>query len=165
MSEYDEGPSLEEQASLAEEFVAGLAEEFGSTLTFSRDEINDGILRIEAAGDDIGVLVGRKGTTAQAIDDLVRTVLQRAGGTTREGKIRVDIGGVRARRAASLGEFTKKLADDVVASGEETALEPMGGADRKVVHDTVSSIEGVDTRSEGEDPYRRVVLIPAPGDS
>jgi spoIIIJ-associated protein len=162
--EYDAGPSLDEQAALAEEFVGGLAEKFGKTLTFERDELEDEILRIEASGDDIGILVGRKGTTAQAIDDLVRTVLQRAGGTTREGKIRVDIGGVRARRAAALNDFTRKIASDVIESGVETALEPMGGADRKLVHDVVGEIDGVETRSEGEDPYRRVVIAPVSGE-
>jgi spoIIIJ-associated protein len=166
VSDHDqEGPNLEEQAALAEEFVAGLAEKFGTSLTFRRDDLEDDILRIEASGDDIGILVGRKGATAQAIDDLVRTVLQRAGGTTREGKIRVDIGGVRARRAAALSDFSRKIASDVIASGNEIALEPMGGADRKLVHDVVNEIAGVDTRSEGEDPYRRVVIIPATGDN
>ena len=165
VSDHDQGPSLEEQAALAEEFVGGLALEFGTSLTFKRDELQDEILRIEASGDDIGILVGHKGSTAQAIDDLVRTVLQRAGGTIREGKIRVDIGGVRARRAAALADFSRKVAADVLESGEDTALEVMGGADRKLVHDVVGEIDGVDTRSEGEDPYRRVVIIPASGES
>ena len=165
MSEYDNGPSLDEQAALAEEFVGGLAQEFGTSLTFTRDELQDDILRIEAAGDDIGLLVGHKGATAQAIDDLVRTVLQRAGGSIREGKIRVDIGGVRARRNAALADFSRTVAADVLESGNDTAMEAMGGADRKLVHDVVSEIDGVDTRSEGEDPYRRVVIVPASGES
>ena len=165
MSEYDKGPSLDEQAALAEEFVGGLAHEFGTSLTFTRDELQDDILRIEAVGDDIGLLVGHKGATAQAIDDLVRTVLQRAGGSIREGKIRVDIGGVRARRSAALADFSRRVAAEVLESGDDTALEAMGGADRKLVHDAVSEIDGVDTRSEGEDPYRRVVIVPASGES
>jgi spoIIIJ-associated protein len=162
--DYDEGPSLEEQATLAEEFVGGLAERFGKTLTFERDELEDEILRIEAVGDDIGILVGRKGSTAQAIDDLVRTVLQRAGGTTREGKIRVDIGGVKARRAAALTDFSRRIAAEAIESGTEIAMEPMGGADRKLVHDVVGEMDGVETRSEGEDPYRRVVIVPVSGE-
>ena len=165
VNDQDNGPSLMEQAALAEEFVGGLADAFGTSLQFERDELKDGILRIEARGDDIGVLVGRRGSTAQAIDDLVRTVLQRAGGTTREGKIRVDVGGVRARRTASLTEFSQKVAADVIESGQEAVLEPMGGADRKLVHDVIGEIDGVQTRSEGEDPNRRVVIVPASGDA
>ena len=156
-----DGPSLLEQADLAESFVQGAAETLGLAVTFTRHDVTDGVMRIEANGDGIGVLVGRRGGTAQAIDELVRTVLQRSGGTIREGKIRIDIGGVRTRRAEALTVFTRKMATEVLDSGEEVALEPMNRADRKVVHDAVTDIDGVASRSEGEDPHRRVILTVA----
>ena len=151
--------SLAEQADLAESFVRELAETMGITLEFTRHEMKNDILRIEAAGEDIGVLVGHGGETAQAVDDLVRTVLQRAGGTIREGKIRVDVGGVRARRAEALEGFARRIADEVTGTGQDIALEPMDRVDRKIVHDAVAALDEVDSRSEGEGPQRRVVIF------
>lgn len=153
-----QGPSLLEQADLAESFVQGIAESLGMALTFQRHDLEQGIMRIEAHGEDIGLLVGRRGMTAQAIDELVRTVLQRSGGSIREGKIRIDVGGVRARRAAALAEFTRKVADQAIETREDIALEPMNRMDRKIVHDAVSNIEQVESRSVGEDPHRRVII-------
>ena len=156
--DQDRGPSLLEQADLAESFVQGIVDAMGIGVTFERHDLENGIMRIEANGDGIGVLIGRRGATAQAIDELVRTVLQRSGGTTREGKIRVDVGGVRARRAAALAEFTRKVAEEAIEAREEIALEPMNRMDRKIVHDVITGIDSVESRSEGEDPHRRVII-------
>ena len=153
-----DGPSLTEQADLAESFVGGIAEAMGITVTFKRHDLENGIMRIEANGEGLGILIGRRGGTAQAIDELVRTVLQRSGGTTREGKIRIDMGGVRARRAAALATFARKIAEESVQSQSDIALEPMNRMDRKIVHDVVSGIDNVESRSEGEDPNRRVII-------
>lgn len=160
--DHDTGPSLLEQADLAESFVKGVGDTMGIPLAFTRHDVEDGILRIEADGEDIGLLVGRRGATAQAIDELVRTVLQRSGGSTREGKIRLDVGGIRARRAAALAEFTRRVAQEALESGEEIALEPMNRVDRKIIHDVVTGIDRVDSRSEGEDPHRRVIIAVLP---
>jgi spoIIIJ-associated protein len=62
---------------------------------------------------------------------------------------------------AALQRFTRQVADEVLASGSERTLEPMSPADRKVVHDAVNDIEGLVTRSEGEDAARHVVIAPA----
>ena len=160
--DYDSGPSLLEQADLAESFVKGVGDTLGVPLAFTRHDIEDGILRIEADGEGIGLLVGRRGATAQAIDELVRTVLQRSGGSTREGKIRMDVGGIRARRTAALAEFTRKVAQEALDTGEEIALESMNRVDRKIVHDVVTGIDRIDSRSEGEDPHRRVIITALP---
>jgi len=158
MTAHDTGLSLADQADLAEAFVSGVAEVVGISLTFVRHDLRDGVMRIEAQGDDLGLLIGRRGITARALDDLVRTVLRRAGGTTLEGKIRMDIGGLRERRRAALTAFVKRVAGDAVESGDEIALEPMNRVDRKIVHDAVAEINGAASRSEGLDPQRRVVI-------
>lgn len=160
--DQDRGPSLLEQADLAENFVRGITESLGIVVTFKRHDLENGIMRIEANGDGIGILIGRRGGTAQAIDELVRTVLQRSGGTTREGKIRMDMGGVRARRASALAEFTRKVAEESIETRSEIALEPMNRMDRKIVHDVISAIGSVESRSEGEDPHRRVIIAAVP---
>jgi spoIIIJ-associated protein len=151
---------LSQQADIAEEFVGGLAERFGAAVTFERSEVEEDI-HLTVSGDDLGRMIGRRGSTASAIDELVRTVLQRQAGSSRDGRIRVDIGGVRARRTEALTSFVQDLAAQVRASGTAKALEPMGGADRKTVHDVINDEDGVDTISEGEDPNRRVVIVPA----
>ena len=160
--DHDTGPSLLEQADLAESFVKGVGDTLSVPLAFTRHDVEDGILRIEADGEGIGLLVGRRGATAQAIDELVRTVLQRSGGSTREGKIRMDVGGIRSRRTAALTEFTRKVAEEALETGEEIALESMSRVDRKIVHDVVTGIDRVDSRSEGEDPHRRVIITALP---
>ncbi len=154
---------LAEQADLAEDFVKGLAEKFGADVRFSREESDDEI-RITVEGDDLGRMIGRRGATAGAIDELVRTVLQRQAGSARNGRVRVDVGGVRARRAAALAAFSREQAAAVRESGVSRALEPMGAADRKIIHDALTDEDGVTTVSEGEDPRRRVVIVPAGAD-
>ena len=91
---------------------------------------------------------------------MCRTVLQRevAGGA--RARIRVDIGGYRQRRREALAQFARAQAEGVIDDQTQRALEPMGAADRKVIHDTVNDIDGVRTISEGEDPRRRVVIVP-----
>jgi spoIIIJ-associated protein len=82
----------------------------------------------------------------------------------RSGWLRVDVSGYRQRRKEALERFTLQVAGEVVASGERRMLEPMGAADRKIVHDAAQNVEGVTTLSEGEEPHRRVVITPANAD-
>ena len=76
-------------------------------------------------------------------------------------RLRVDVGGYRERRRVALGQFALKMAEEVTASGVARVLEPMSSADRKIVHDSLSGVDGIATRSEGEDPQRRVIIAPA----
>ncbi|MDW3220306.1 MAG: RNA-binding cell elongation regulator Jag/EloR [Acidimicrobiales bacterium] len=160
MSDDEPTMPLTEQADLAEAFVTGLAERFGTDVSFTREDVEDDEIRITVSGEDLGRLIGHRGTTAGAIDELVRTVLQRQAGSSRNGRIRVDVGGVRARRAEALANFARAQAAEVRETGDARSLEPMSPADRKVVHDALTDEEGVDTTSEGEDNRRRVVIIP-----
>ncbi len=152
---------LLQQADIAEEFVGGLAERFGTTVNFQRENIGSDEIRITVSGDQLGRMVGRRGMTAGAIDDLVRTVLQRRAGSARNGRVRVDVGGVIARRNEALVRFARDKAVEVQDSGVPRSLEPMNAADRKIVHDAVDGTDGVQTISEGEDPRRYVVIVPS----
>jgi spoIIIJ-associated protein len=147
-----------EQADAADEFVRGLLDA-ASIPAQVAVRIEDDAVLVDVEGNDLGVLVGPKGATLRAIEDLVRTIVQRR--TDGHGaRIHVDIGGYQAKRRSALEQFTRDLAGRVQASGNEVALEPMPAADRKVVHDTVATIDGVTTASEGEEPRRRVVIRP-----
>lgn len=149
---------VEEQAAAAVEFAAGLVEAFGFRADVTH-AIDDDVINVDVAGDDLGLLVGPKGATLQAIEELVRAVVQRESGG-HGARVYVDVAGYRAKRRVALEGFTRKIVTEVVDSGEEQVLEPMGAADRKVVHDTVNEIDGVETISEGEEPRRYVVIRP-----
>jgi spoIIIJ-associated protein len=145
------------------EHAAKFTDELVRTMGFSasvRTEIDEDDVTVRIEGDGLGALVGPRGATIQALEEVVRAVVQHhAGGHS--AWIHVDVAGYRERRRQALAEFARQVAAEVKQTGEERAMEPMGAADRKVVHDTISDIDGVDTTSEGEDPRRRVVVLPA----
>jgi spoIIIJ-associated protein len=140
-------------------FMTGLVEAFGLTGTVELVEDGDD-LEVRVHGQELGLLVGPRGTTLQAVQDVVRVASQRRLGD-HDTRLRVDVGGYRERRRAALGVFSIKMAEEVKASGVARVLEPMSSADRKVVHDTLAEVDGIATRSEGEDPQRRVIIAPA----
>lgn len=152
--------SLDAQAEIVSDFMTGLSAAFGLSGDVTTITVDEDTREVQLNGDDLGLLIGPRGNTLRCVQDLARTVVQRQG-DREPGRVRVDVAMYYAERRASLERFTRELAQKVVDSGEELALEPMRAADRKVVHDTVGDIDGVDTISEGSDPDRRVVLIPA----
>ncbi len=153
--------SLEEQGTLAQEFLAGFLDEMGATATLGIRDIDEDNLEVTVDGDDLGLLIGQRGQTLQALQEITKTVLQRQAINGANGRVRLDVAGYKATRREALIEFTGRLADQVLDTGDECALEPMVSADRKIVHDAVNDIDGVETISEGTDPRRRVVIVPA----
>ena len=150
---------IEEQAEAAETFTQGLVDAFEVGANVS-SVIEDETVLVEVTGENLGLLVGPRGVTLTAIEELVRTVVQRQ--TDGHGaRIHVDVAGYRAKRREALERFTRDLASKVIETGRPQALEPMSASDRKLVHDVAAEIDGVATESEGEDPRRRVVLRPA----
>ena len=155
-----EGMTLEEQGEVGRAFVADLLGEFGMQGTVETRLLDEDTVEIAALGDDLGMLVGPRGSTLAALQDLTRAVVQRQC-PSRTDRILVDVAGYRERRSAALKRFSVQIAEEVLASGQEKALEPMSPADRKAVHDAINEMSGVQTRSEGEDPNRHIVIAPA----
>lgn len=151
---------LQEQGRVAEDFLSGLVSEFGLTARVTLNEREEENLDLALSGNDLGLLIGQKGATLLAVQDLTRTVVQHRTGAN-NGRIHVDIGGYRQKRSEALSKFAREVAGKVKESGQRTVLEPMNAADRKVVHDAITGIEGVSTISEGEEPRRRVVVLPS----
>jgi spoIIIJ-associated protein len=149
------------QGEVVRTFLVDLVDAFGLDGEVVTTEIDEETLEIAVNGDDLGLLIGPKGQTLQALHELSRSVVQRRFPDQVHGRIRVDVGGYRQRRKEALERFTRQLAEQVRETGVQKALEPMPPPDRKVVHDTVNEIEGVSTTSEGEEPRRRVVILPA----
>lgn len=151
---------MAEQSQLAEEFLRGLLATFDASADVARHEIDEDTVELQVTGEDLALLIGPKGSTLSAVQEITRTVVQRKTGA-RNGRLLVDVAGYRAKRREALARFTQEVADRVLDSGEATSLDPMSPADRKVVHDTINGIDGLVTSSQGEEPRRRVVISPA----
>ncbi len=143
----------------AKKFLTELVDAFGLVGTVDLREDGDD-LELTVSGADLGLMVGPRGNTLLAVQDLTRVASQRRLGD-HDTRLRVDVGGYRERRREALSRFALQIAEQVVASGEARALEPMPSADRKVIHDVLTENAAVVTRSEGDDPNRRVVIAPA----
>jgi spoIIIJ-associated protein len=111
------------------------------------------------AGDDLGLLIGRHGQTIDAIQYLASAVVYRKYGDDRKGVV-VDASGYRARRRETLEALAVRSAEHAKSTGEPVELEPMSSVERRIVHVRLQDEPGVSTRSEGEEPYRYVIVDP-----
>jgi len=143
-------------SAVATTFLEGLVKSAGLNGSVSA-KVEGEHIDIDVLGEDLGFLVGTKGATLLALQDLTRVVSQRRLGD-HETRLRVDVAGYREKRREALTRFALKVAGDVKSSGQARALEPMNSSDRKIVHDALTEVEGISTRSEGSDPFRRVVV-------
>lgn len=162
MSNDERGPSPvspQEVGDAAVTFMDGLVTAFGTTGS-SGLEVDDTELDVRVEGDELGLMVGPGGRTLNAIQDLARVSAQRRLGD-HETRLRIDVAGYRARRSEALQRFAADVAASVRESESARALEPMNSADRKVIHDALNDEDGVESRSEGDDPNRRIVVTPA----
>jgi spoIIIJ-associated protein len=153
---------LDEQREAVESFLKGLVESFGRPeATVSVVAVDEITLEADVRGEELGLLVGPKGQTLQAVHELVRSMVQRRFVGQSHARIRVDVAGYRERRKQALERFTHSVADEVRSSGRPKQLDPMMASDRKVVHDVINELDGVVTVSQGEEPERRVIIRPA----
>lgn len=149
---------MDAQVDSVRDFLDGLLDAFGVDARLTVAISEDGAIEAAIDGDDVGLLLGPRGATLEAVQELARRALQQHSEDSM--RLRVDVGGYRVRRRDALAKFAAKVAAQVLETGEPASLEPMNAADRKVVHDTVNDIDGVSTLSEGEEPRRRVVITP-----
>ncbi len=113
---------------------------------------------VDIWGDDVAILIGKGGSTLDALQYLVNISCRRTGEVTK--KIIVDAEGYRKRRKAKLEKQAAKLADDVKARRKSMEMLPMSASERKIVHMALRQVGGVWTDSSGEEPNRRVVVHP-----
>ena len=108
------------------------------------------------SGEDMGLLIGKHGHTLDALQELIRGHLQRKIG----GRclVQVDVEDYRKRRRSRVISRAREIGRRVKQSGRPEALEPMNAFERKIVHDTVGELGGLETASEGEEPARHVVV-------
>lgn len=148
-------PDPAEVAGVAAEFVSGLLKAMGlqAEVTTSSDEAT---VHVDVRGEDLGGLIGRRGQTLEALQEVTRTAVQRR--LRARVRLLVDVEGYRARRRESLAEYARAMARRAIERGTEIELEPMNAYERKIVHDAVAEVEGASSFSEGEEPYRKVIV-------
>jgi spoIIIJ-associated protein len=121
---------------------------------------DDATITVTCSGADVALLIGRHGQTIDAVQYLLNAISHRAYGDERKDVV-VDAAGYRERRRITLEALAERTAQNVRATGERVELEPMTAVERKVVHLRVKELEGVQTSSEGTEPNRYVVVLPA----
>jgi spoIIIJ-associated protein len=148
-------PDPEEVASIGAGFVSGLIEKMGLKADV-QGRVEGDTAHVEVVGEDLGVLIGRRGQTLDAVQEVTRTAVQRR--LRARIRLLVDVEGYRARRRESLAEYAKQMAQRAKERGTEIELEPMNAYERKIVHDAVAEVEGATSFSEGEEPNRKVIV-------
>jgi len=123
-------------------------------------QTEDGTWRVSVVGEDAGQLVGRYGSTLNALQYLASLVTQRRTG----GHVRLllDADGYRDRRETALVEQARSLAAEVKAAGQEAELDPLSSFERRIIHNALLDDPDVVTYSEGDEPDRRVIIAPRP---
>lgn len=126
----------------------------------ARVEVHEGDdeVIVTCTGGDLGLLIGKHGQTIDALQHVANAALHRGGGDAKP--VTVDAAGYRERRRSTLESIAVRSAERA-ASGERVLLEPMTAVERKVVHERLKEYEGVQTASEGTEPNRYVVVLPA----
>lgn len=150
-------PEYEVKLEKALEFVKELLAHMGLSpeVVGQADEES---VNLHIQGDDLGILIGRRGQTLDSLQYITSLAVNRQGGDWI--RINLDIGDYRSKREETLRSLAQRAAMKVESSGRRVALDPMNAAERRVVHQELQEFKGIITQSEGQDPYRRVVILP-----
>jgi spoIIIJ-associated protein len=146
------------QSEIAADYVEGLLD----ILDYDGDIdelVSAGRPVVEVVGDRLQSLVGQRGATVEALQELTRLAVFRQTGTP--SRLLLDVGGYRASRRKELAALAKNAVEKVKQYGQAVRLEPMSAFERKCVHDVVNALAGVVSESEGVEPHRRIVVRPA----
>jgi spoIIIJ-associated protein len=147
------------ESEIAADYVEGLLD----ILDYDGDIdelVSAGRPMVEVVGGRLNALVGTRGATLEALQELARLAVFRQTGSP--SRLLLDVGGYRATRRKELGAIAKNAAEKVKEFGEAVRLEPMSAFERKCVHDVINALAGVESESEGVEPSRRIVVRPTP---
>ncbi len=138
-----------------EKFLRDIAEQMGVDLDFSV-KAGDELVFVEITGKDTGTIIGKRGATLDAVQCLASYVVNKD--SDKYIRVILDAENYRAKREKTLVNLANRLAGKVERTGRPTTLEPMNPYERKVIHCTLQNHPSVKTRSEGKDPYRKVII-------
>jgi spoIIIJ-associated protein len=147
----------EERAQAAVEFLQGTLQRMGLVCTVDYAWEPDSVLKIRIYGNELGLVIGRRGETLDALQYIVSLAMNRNNEWIR---IVLDAEGYRDRRAETLRNLALRLADRVKRSGRRAVLDPMNAMERRIIHLTLEDDKTIHTHSEGEAPFRRVIIAP-----
>lgn len=143
------------KAELALDYLSGVLSAMGIDAELELTESEEGAV-IDIQGEMTGAVIGRRGETLDALQYLTGMAANRS---DREYyRISLDSCGYREKRKEALEELAKKISKTVIRTGRSTTLEPMNPYERRIIHASISEIEGVTSKSIGEEPYRKVVI-------
>jgi len=142
-------------ADYAKEFLLKLLELMGMEAFVDSTEVND-CIKVEIKGDGMGLLIGHRGETLDAIQYLVSLVVSKESGEYK--RVIVDTENYRRRREETLKKLAKRLAYKVAKTKKRVVLEPMNPYERRIIHSTLQNDKYVKTYSEGDEPFRKVII-------
>ena len=145
----------DEKAQAIRRFLSGLLEQMDSAAAIKVYQPEKGRYKVILEGDHLGALIGRRGETLDAIQQLTSYAVNRTGGRVR---VQLDAEGYREKREQSLQHLARKVAGKVVKYRRSVTLEPMNAYERHVIHTALQEVPGVTTYSTGIDPNRRVIV-------
>lgn len=138
-----------------EEFIKALIEKLPEDIKYSINSDKNG-LKVELTGEDIGYLIGYRGETLYAIQNILSSVAGK--GIKNRVRVILDIEGYKNKREKTLEDLAKKVAYTVIKTKKPVKLEPMTAYERKIIHSILQENNKVETNSVGEEPHRRIVI-------
>jgi spoIIIJ-associated protein len=146
-----------EPAEALEDLLEEIAEGLGLDVEVEVEE-GDGVLSGRLKGEDVGLFIGRRGQTIDAVQHLAQRIVFPEGPS--QVRVTIDADGYRERRERSLQEDADEAAEEALRSGRPVELDPMPPAERRIIHEYLRERGGVETHSEGDEPERRLVVSP-----
>lgn len=142
---------------LAKKFLSEIFEKMGLEVDIANKEVDEYTV-LDISGPDLGILIGRRGDTLDALQYLSNLVANK--NVEKRVRLIVDVEGYRKRREETLHKLAFRLADKATRKGREVVLEPMNPHERRVIHTALQNHRDVVTHSEGEEPYRKIIIAP-----
>ncbi|MCZ2126747.1 MAG: Jag N-terminal domain-containing protein [Anaerolineales bacterium] len=146
-----------------EEVVSKLIHHMGLTAQVSAhydesDSADNRSIQVDVRGDDLSALIGRRAETLTAFQHIASLIVGKQ--AQQWVQLTVDVEGYRARREQQVRQLANRLADQVTKTGRKTTMEPMPSSERRIVHIELRGHPAVKTESTGEEPYRKVIILP-----
>lgn len=147
----------------AEEVISKLIHHMGMVAQVSAhydesDPADNRTIQVDVRGEDLSALIGRKAETLAAFQHVASLIVGKQ--TQQWVQVVVDVEGYRARREKQIRQLANRMADQVTKTGRKVTMEPMPSSERRVVHIELRGHPAVKTESTGEEPYRKVVILP-----
>lgn len=157
--EFSEDAKKAQEAAIA--FLKPVLAQMGLEVEISGEMEEEDVLCLTIVGDNLGMIIGKRGNTLDSLQYLTALVANKV--TQNHIKVKLDAENYREKRKQTLEKLAINLAKKARKTNRRVSLEPMNPYERRIIHSTLQSFNGVDTHSEGEEPYRKVVISPVKG--